>query len=578
MFKRGNTGAFAMQEIEVIRSMDEDEDDMVSIHTEYITLSPPSRYQMTADSSWPPSTLTPFELAHHHPPLPLAATYHQEEEEEQSAAMEVLLAMLANEQTMSIPVDFKTRSTIASTPIAASACKPGIIDDDSDPVNEYDRKKMCDWYYEMADFLKIDRMTASRSLSILDRFVAAPVQHMILPSSTTTTMQTMQTTGVSSSSSSTIDRSNSFTLSIFEEEESYTVSGVIVAATRMRDEYQLVALTSLFLSIKLYERLNIEPDHVSYLSRGRYTSDEVIRMERVILQALEWRVCCPTKIDYVNAYLDVMLPTPLDDDTDHDPYIHVLQSSVRELVNTQIKHSDSESSFARQRPSLVALACIINAFEMQEDDIASPSQQMTFTHIATDLISRLDHHDQVVELPRTAERLRAFVDTPLSMQQWRWSYHCGGGSTSSSSFHLPLRGNTTPSNKNDASSCCQSSSSDNRSSSSSDVMNVVDDAASSNTVSPLDLALETMGSFETALSLLLCCGADVNNNTNIFHGEEDVVTKRYHGSDTHLPQEEGNGSIAILSANKQQQGQGCDDDGMMMTQSHSSPTSISNNA
>jgi hypothetical protein len=106
-------------------------------------------------------------------------------------------------------------------------------------------------------------------------------------------------------------------------------------------------------------------------------------------------------------------------------------------------------------------------------------------------------------------------------------------------------------------------------------MNVVDDAASSNTVSPLDLALETMGSFETALSLL-CCGADVNN-TNIFHDQDVVSTRRYHGSsDTHLPHEEGNGPIAISGKH---QGQGRDDnDGMMMTHSHSSPTSISNNA
>jgi len=535
MFERsGKTGAYAMQEIEVIRSMDEDEDDMVSIqHSEYITLSPPSGYQMTDDdTSSPPPTPPSFRLDYrHHQPLPLPAPH---EEEEQSAAMDVLLAMLANEQTMSIPVDFKARSSIASTPIAASACKPGIIDDDSDPVNEYDRKKMCDWYYEMTDFLKIDQTTASRALSILDRFIAH---------------KTPMTT-------------DPFTMSIFEEEESFTVSGVIVAATRMRDEYQLVALTSLFLSIKLYERLNIEPDHVSYLSRGRYTSDEVIRMERVILQALEWRVCCATKIDYVNAYLDVMLPTS--DDDDDDPYIHVLQSSVRELANTQIKFSDSESSFARQRPSLVALACIINAFEMQEEE-ASPSQRRTFHCIATELISRMNRHGQTEELPCTAKRLRALVDTSLSMRQWRWTFHCGGVSTSSS-LHLTLRSSTNQNNNNNKNTSCCKSSSKSRSSSS-DVMNVHCNA-SSNTVSPLDLALETMGSFETALSLL-CCGADVITN---FHGEDAM---RYH-DDNPQQDDSGNGSIVLLGKN--QQGQGRDDDDGMMTQSLSSPTSISNNA
>ena len=92
--------------------------------------------------------------------------------------------------------------------------------------------------------------------------------------------------------------------------------------------------------------------------------------------------------------------------------------------------------------------------------------------------------------------------------------------------------------------------------------------ASSNTVSPLDLALETMGSFETALSLL-CCGADVITN---FHGEDAM---RYH-DDNHQQDDSGNGSIVL--SGKNQQGQGRDDDDGMMTQSLSSPTSISNNA
>ena len=44
---------------------------------------------------------------------------------------------------------------------------------DEDLVNDHDRTKMCDWYYARSDFLGIDRATAGRSLTLLERFMAA---------------------------------------------------------------------------------------------------------------------------------------------------------------------------------------------------------------------------------------------------------------------------------------------------------------------------------------------------------------------------------------------------------------------
>jgi hypothetical protein len=522
----------AMQEIEVI-SMDDGEDNVT-------TNSIPS--PQSAVASLPPSR------------APTTTSSDRAPEPDSTPAMDVLIAMLANERTLPA-VDHIARSSIEATPIsksrvgaAASFAAPGAPaaradaarnaardrEDVSDPVNDNDRTKMCDWYYEMSDFLKIDRETASRSMSLLDRFMAAPVHHMVRTTTSYPSLITASSTYSSSSSSKSMPEEQ-------DQDRPYNVAGVVVAASRIRDEYQLVALTALFLSIKLFERLNIQLEHVSYLSRGRYTAGEVMRMELVILHALEWRVCCADKVDYVNAYLDVMLP-----DKQHvgDPYHHMLLTSIKDLADIQIKMSDYESSFSKQKPSLVAFASVINAFEMRKDDFSNDDLRY-FLQSAHGLMTGMDQREQE-ELLRTAERLRALVD-PSSAAARNGSFHyffCGGSS-------LPLSVDLILSS-------CREGGVDSM---------IVDDASHSSSdtssqlyakVSPLDMALESMENLNVAH--LLCCGGidhsshHHNSNNNARHrGNHDRIVpgkKQQHGHAT------TNGS------------------GGGMAKSHSSPTSI----
>ncbi len=152
---------------------------------------------------------------------------------------EALLAIVEKERTIPL-VDYNHNSP---------SCNEG---------NGVDRQEVCKWYYEMADFLKIDRSTALRSVMLLDRFMAAS-----------------------------------------------THSPVAAEARQNRDQYQLFALTSLFITVKLYERLNIQAEHVSYLSRGRYEPQEITKMEIVMLAALEWKVSEAGKVDYVDIIMDL---------------------------------------------------------------------------------------------------------------------------------------------------------------------------------------------------------------------------------------------------------------------------------
>ncbi|KAL3786044.1 hypothetical protein ACHAW5_007942 [Stephanodiscus triporus] len=521
--------AVAMQEIEVI-NMDDGEDNVTTT-----SISSPPSMVSTLPSLHAQQTTSSFD--HYRMP-------------ESSPALDALVAMLANERMLPA-MDHKARSSIDATPISISSATATPADaalrtaarereDISDPVNDCDRTKMCDWYYEMSDFLKIDWATASRSLSLLDRFIAAPVHRMVRTASSYPSLITSSSSSLSSSSASMPDGED------LQQDRPYNVAGVVIAASRIRDEYQLAALTALFLSIKLFERLNIQPEHVGYLSRGRYTSGEVMKMELVILHALEWRVCCAEKFDFVEAYLDVMLPEK------HvgDPYHHTLLSSIKDLSNLQVKMSDFESSFSKQRPSLVAFASVINAFDMRKDEMSNFDQHY-FLQSARGLMARMDHQEQREELSRTAERLRALVDPPSAARHGSIQYFICGGQSSPSSVDMILHHHET-------SSCREGGGAG---------INVDDSSLSSSRtdsqryakVSPLDVALESMENLNVAR--LLCCGS-VDRS---FHQHTNSTNDRHRVD-----------RCGIIPGKKQQQGHATTSGGSeSMAKSHSSPTSIS---
>ena len=482
--------AVAMQEIEVV-SMDDGEENITLSASTLRSTTPSTLIELSPPPLLPCLSSSPLSTSststHHSPSMPPQSIKEQQQDE----SLDILLSMLSKEQTLPT-IDYTTRINVKPTPISISASSSdnrslssNLLDSDlssnsssseEEPINNSDRTKMCDWYYEMSDFLKISRSTASRSLTLLDRFMSTDVGR----------------------------------LSRDEEagREEYNVAGVVVAATQNRDEYQLVALTALFLSIKLYERLNIQPEHVSYLSRGRYTSDEVIKMEIVMLQALEWKVCVADKIDYVESYLDVMLPSMkrpsclLEDDHDgssSSSSTDNVLSSMKELATLQIQLSDFDPSFSTQRPSLVAFAAVINAFELKKDRLSQVDQQtfLTSVHVLmdkmyplNDFLSKDRHTRERQELGSTVDRLRILVDPPSVTAVGNM---CGVMDT------------TTPVVELTPTSYQQRYQDDSDDGSSSRSCN--DDASTSlhdRQVSPLDMALESMENFDMAQ--LLCCG------------------------------------------------------------------------
>lgn len=122
-----------------------------------------------------------------------------------------------------------------------------------------------------------------------------------------------------------------------------------------KNMYQLLAMTCLYLSIKLneYKHLLIpgsksSMDTILQLSRGFFTLEEMEKMEYNILQRLQWHVHPPTPqcfIKYILFFLS------MEDAETHDLALFMAELSVMDYF------------FVSYKPSEVAIASLFNAME-----------------------------------------------------------------------------------------------------------------------------------------------------------------------------------------------------------------------
>mmetsp|Transcript_931 Transcript_931/g.1972 ORF Transcript_931/g.1972 Transcript_931/m.1972 type:complete len:290 (-) Transcript_931:298-1167(-) len=170
------------------------------------------------------------------------------------------------------------------------------------PVDADCRVKMCEWCYQVVDFCKFRRETVGIGMSYLDRYMCSKKGKKALGD---------------------------------------------------RKEYQLVAMTCLYIAIKLHEPLEMETSLLADLSRGCYTEMEFANMEKCILEAIEWRVSGPTPLAFVLHFIS-FLPD-------------MISSSVIEAIfdyaRYQTELAIGDHYFVKSKPSVVGMAALLNALE-----------------------------------------------------------------------------------------------------------------------------------------------------------------------------------------------------------------------
>lgn len=170
------------------------------------------------------------------------------------------------------------------------------------PIDVDCRTKMCEWNYQIVDFCKFSRETASIAMNYLDRYLM-------------------------------------------------TESGR--RALMSKKIYQLAAMTCLYTAVKLHEPEAMDPALVANLSRGMYTESQITDMEVVILNALKWRVNPPTMMSFIRHFFS-LLPSSM-----MSPQIEV----ALEIARFQSELAVINYDFVSVNASTIAFACVANALE-----------------------------------------------------------------------------------------------------------------------------------------------------------------------------------------------------------------------
>jgi len=210
------------------------------------------------------------------------------------------------------------------------------------------RMKMCTWCYQLVDYFKFSRETVQIGISYFDRFLSTD-QGRKLPQD--------------------------------------------------RSAFQLACITSMYMAIKVHEPMELDVSLLCELSRGCYSVSEVIRMEQVILHALQWRLNPPTATSFVKHMFSLVTSSSIHDKNDR------LRSALH-----QAELSVFDYSFVFTATSFtIASAAVSNALE---------GTGISLHSLIPDLLSSLHDLESVLNC---REKLLISAKRNLSMPMLRLS-------------------------------------------------------------------------------------------------------------------------------------------------------------
>jgi hypothetical protein len=152
-------------------------------------------------------------------------------------------------------------------------------------------------------------------------------------------------------------------------------------------QYQLAAMTSMYIAVKLYEPLSMDAALLAEISAGCYTPQEILDMEKCILEALEWRMNGPpTPQEYVCLLLGLLNPEGYDYDLD-------VLGSLLDVSKFQCELATASYDLSLYKPSHVALAAILNSLDGVEEDLLSCMGRYGFLKRMCQLMQFVDMKD-----------------------------------------------------------------------------------------------------------------------------------------------------------------------------------------
>ncbi|KAL3941141.1 MAG: hypothetical protein SGBAC_004454 [Bacillariaceae sp.] len=120
------------------------------------------------------------------------------------------------------------------------------------------------------------------------------------------------------------------------------------------EEHQLAAATALQLALKTHDSCVIKLDKLVKLGRGQFTEDDVVQMERKLLESLDWHLHPPSTYCFLMQY-ERLLPNTIGQTT---------RQMITNITSLACEVTLTDHNYLSYHPSEVAFAVMLMALEM----------------------------------------------------------------------------------------------------------------------------------------------------------------------------------------------------------------------
>mmetsp|Transcript_25761 Transcript_25761/g.61026 ORF Transcript_25761/g.61026 Transcript_25761/m.61026 type:complete len:455 (-) Transcript_25761:677-2041(-) len=151
-------------------------------------------------------------------------------------------------------------------------------------------------------------------------------------------------------------------------------------------DYQLGAMTALYLALKVYDSPSMRIVKLSSLVKlgnGDFTEHDIVRMERDLVKILEWRLNPVTANCFLQQYLDVL------DDCSSIHGLRLDLSTIEALALQSIEAAVARESFLSINRSAVAYAVLLSAVDHVAMSSSSSSSSKLIYHLMVSFRQRM---------------------------------------------------------------------------------------------------------------------------------------------------------------------------------------------
>jgi len=122
-----------------------------------------------------------------------------------------------------------------------------------------------------------------------------------------------------------------------------------------KDDFTVLAMTSLYMAVKVFSTLEnaaaISAKNLVLLTEGKFAEEDILRMERRMLDVLQWKLYPPTSICFLREYVQLL------------PFDITVASNLAELSRFIIEVSVTKYTYVKYPPSVKAYAALTIALD-----------------------------------------------------------------------------------------------------------------------------------------------------------------------------------------------------------------------